>query len=143
MCRKLAIVAAAAVIAFVAAGCVTQDDTMGSINADGAAAGVQSVQHADDLAYVAQNWADHLRDTNSLYHQDIAALRAWSPYAAMGETLAQVPFSSTGAQVEAIWMNSAAHRAIVLDGEYDYVGIGIASDSAQTTTWVVVDFGAR
>jgi uncharacterized protein YkwD len=141
--RKLAIIVAAAALAVVAAGCVTRDDTIGAINADRAAIGVSAVQHADDLATVAQTWADHLRDTNSFYHQDIGAVMAWSPYTAMGETLARVPFDYTGAQVEAIWRNSAEHRAIVLDRQYNYVGIGIASDSAQTVTWVVAVFGGR
>jgi uncharacterized protein YkwD len=141
MRRKLGVVAAAVAVALVAAGCVTRDDTISSINSDRAAAGVSSAQQADDLASVAQHWADVLRDTNSFYHQDIAAVMAWSPYSAMGETLAKVPLDATGAQVEAIWMNSSQHRAIVLDRRYGYVGIGIASD--QTTTWVVAVFGGR
>jgi uncharacterized protein YkwD len=145
MTRKLAVVVAAAAIALVAAGCVTNDDTIGAINADRAAVGVSAVQRADDLTAVAQNWANYLRDTNSFYHQDIGAVRAWLglPYSAMGETLARVPFDYTGAQVEAIWMNSAAHRDIVLDRGYNYVGVGVAWDSAQTTTWVVALFGGR
>src|SRR5262249_31311921 len=74
MRRNLAVVAAAAVVLLVAAGCVTRDDTIGAINSDRSAAGVGSIQTADDLTTVAQNWADHLRDTNSFYHQDIAAV---------------------------------------------------------------------
>jgi len=141
MRRNLAVVAAAVAILFVAAGCVTRDDTISSINSDRSAAGVAGVQAADDLTTVAQNWADHLRDTNSFYHQDIAAVMAWSPYSSMGETLAKVPFDTSSAAVEAMWMNSSQHRAIVLGGQYGYVGIGIASD--QTTTWVVGVFGGR
>jgi uncharacterized protein YkwD len=143
MTRKLGVVVAAAAIALVAAGCVSSDDTYNAMNSDRAAAGVSAVQRADDLTSIAQNWANHLRDANSFDHQDLGAVMAWLglPYCAMGETLAKVPFDYTGAQVEAIWMNSAEHRAIVLDGRYGYVGIGIASDSAQTTTWVVADFG--
>src|SRR5215218_10156829 len=86
MVRKLAVVVAAAAIALVAAGCVTTQDTLSAINADRASAGAAAVQEAGDLDYVAQNWANYLRDTNSFYHQDIAALQAWSPYSAMGET---------------------------------------------------------
>jgi uncharacterized protein YkwD len=116
-------------------------DTLSAINADRASAGAAALQEAGDLDYVAQNWANYLRDTNSFYHQDIAALMAWSPYTAMGETLAKVPLDSTGAQAEAIWMNSAEHGAIVLDRRHGYVGIGIASN--QTDTWVVAVFGGR
>ena len=101
------------------------------------------VQQADDLNYVAQSWANYLRETNSFYHQGIGALIAWSSYTSLGETPAKVPFDLTGAPVEAIRMKGAEHRAIVLDGHYGYVGIGIVSDAAQTTTWIVADFGGR
>jgi uncharacterized protein YkwD len=141
MARKLAVVVAAAAIAFVAAGCVTSQDTLSAINADRASAGAAVVQQAGDLDGVAQNWANYLRDSNSFSHQDIAAVKAWSPYAWMGETLAKVPVDYTGAQVEAIWMKDAQHRAIVLDPRYRYVGIGIASN--QSDTWVVAVFGGR
>jgi len=140
MVRKLAVVVAAAAIALVAAGCVTSEDTLSAMNADRASAGAAALQETRDLDYVAQNWANHLRDTASFYHQDIAAVIAWSPYTAMAETLAKVPFDYTGAQVETLWMNSAEHHAIVLDRRYQYVGIGIASN--QTDTWVVAVFGA-
>lgn len=140
MARKVAVVVAAAAIALVAAGCVTSQDTFSAMNADRAAAGAAAVQETGDLDWVAQNWANHLRDTASFSHQDIAALSAWSPYTAMAETLAKVPFDYTGAQVETLWMNSAEHHAIVLDRRYQYVGIGIASN--QTDTWVVAVFGA-
>jgi len=78
--------------------------------------------------------------TGSLVHQDIASTITGTSFFTMGENILVGPAGYSPDQMEAAWMNSPAHRANILSGAFNQVGVGTAY-SADGRMWVCVDFG--
>ena len=57
----------------------------------------------------------------------------------MGDNIGAGGGLDTADAIEQLWMNSAPHRANILNGSYRAVGVGIAY-SADGQAWVVADF---
>jgi uncharacterized protein YkwD len=93
------------------------------------------------LGSMAQNWAQQIAAMQSLTHQDLSSIIYSTPFTTMGENLLAGPIDMTPAQMETDWMNSAPHRANILDGAFTAAGVGIAYDNATGQVWVCVDFG--
>ena len=85
-----------------------------------------------------------MASVNSLYHQNLGALitsPGYFGYRAMGENIFVGPGGVSPNQVEGTWMGSAPHRANILSGGFNIVGIGYVR-GADGRLWVVQDFGA-
>ena len=119
-------------------------DVVGAVNQDRAAAGLRPMAWDNQLGDYARSWANHLAATGSLVHTDLAALvrlpymTAWWT---MGENLLVGPGMS-GAAAEDVWMNSAGHRANILNPSFNFIGVASARDSSGRW-WYVAEFGAR
>lgn len=88
---------------------------------------------------VAQPWAKHLAETETLVHQDLSPIFTTCPgLSRVGENIAY-GYPTAGAVVKA-WMNSPGHRANILNRRFTKIGLGLARSSDGTKYWVQ-DFG--
>lgn len=91
------------------------------------------------LDAAAQAWAQQLADSCTFSHSSGAWRSArtsavgWSQ---TGENIAAGQSSATA--VVTAWMNSAGHRANILDSRYTGLGVGFATGSCYTTYWVQI-----
>lgn len=142
-----------AALALVAAACAppgspgsgVTGDVVSAVNADRAASGLAPLGWDDQLYGLAQNHADEIAASQSLWHSDLAGWinAPWmSDWRALGENLAEAPPGTTGSQIEDLWMGSAPHRANILNGGFNHIGVGVTVDSAGRV-WVVALFGTR
>jgi uncharacterized protein YkwD len=118
----------------------TSGDLAAATNNARAAAGLPALQLDAQLDSVAQSWAQHLAATNVLAHNP--GLRSQvSNWTVLGEN---VGFAGDVASVQQAFMNSAEHRANILDPRYTQMGVGSATSIYPSCScqvlWVVVDF---
>jgi uncharacterized protein YkwD len=105
-------------------------ELLNSVNADRAANGQSALSIDAALNTVAQFHAQDMCDLHYFSHTN---LDGWSPwrrmsyygvgYHAAGENIAVG--QDTPTEVENAWMNSSGHRANILNGSFDRIGIGI------------------
>jgi uncharacterized protein YkwD len=114
------------------------------MNQDRAANGLAALTPDPQLASLAQSWADHLAAIGALDHQDLEGLRTTSMtnWLSLGENILYGPANMSASDMENLWMSDAGHRDNILRPQMNYVGVGLARDSAGRV-WAVVDFGRR
>lgn len=150
--RPARLMAVVVVTAVVATGCF-------SAHGSGAPGGVHGelVQHANSarsqhgvaplswnsqLAGLAQQWANHMAATGQFAHRNLSATLNSPGYGAfhrLGENILVGSCGMSSAQIHQAWMNSSSHRANILSGNFNVVGIG--SVCANGKVWVVQNFG--
>jgi uncharacterized protein YkwD len=84
-----------------------------------------------------------MASANNLYHQNLSALMSQPDYSAfytLGENILVGPGTMSPAQMEAAWMGSAPHRANILSGSFNVVGIGVFR-GPDGRWWATQDFG--
>ncbi len=109
------------------------------VNADRAANGLPALAWHDGLAGAAARWAAQLAAQGSLTHQDMNALLASQGLRMVAENIYMGPADASS--IESAFMNSAPHRANILNGSLTLVGIAVVVDGAGRA-WAVQDFGA-
>ncbi len=80
------------------------------------------------------------------YFGHLSRIRASHRFGLRGEVLARMRGADpTAAQIVRAWVNSPAHRAVLLNPRYRYVGVGLAQgrSAGRRTTLMVGHFGAR
>jgi uncharacterized protein YkwD len=92
------------------------------------------------LGGMAQGWANWMAANNSLQHNNLNNLISQTSFSTMGENILVGPAGMSVDQMEAAWMNSAGHRANILNGAFSMAGVGYAYDD-KGQLWVAVDFG--
>ena len=104
-------------------------------NSARARAGVPALHSSAALVTVARAWSAHQAATGALAHNPglAGAVSGWS---ALAENVAS---ATSVAQAESMFLVSPDHRANIVNGGYDRVGIGITR-AADGTLWVTVDF---
>jgi uncharacterized protein YkwD len=115
-----------------------------AINQDRANAGLPALTHSPKLENLAGTWAWQMSVDNSLHHQDLSSLlysSDYSHFSTLGENIIVGPGNMSAQALEAAWMNSAPHRANILNGSFNVVGIGVFY-GPDGRVWSVVDFGA-
>ncbi len=132
--KRVAVLAAAVSFALLAAGCRSrqQDAVAAALNADRAAHHLARLQPSDVLDLKAQAWAEKLARDGQLQHSNLAAgvSGCWKRLAE------NVGYGSDVASVQLQFMDSAEHRANLLDPGFDLVGVGSAR-SADGRYWTV------
>ncbi len=120
-------------------------DMVQAVNQDRGANGLGGVAWDEQLHQLAQAHAEELAASGSLWHSDLAGWRA-SPvmgaWRSLGENLAQTGPGSNAWSIEDMWMGSSTHRANILDGGFNRIGVGVKIDGAGRI-WMVALFGAR
>jgi uncharacterized protein YkwD len=111
-----------------------------AMNRDRAAAGAAPLCPNSQLVGFAQSWANWMAQNQALTHQDLNALLAQTSFSTMAENIAGGGGLDTADAIEQLWMNSPPHRANILNGSLNAVGVGIAY-STDGQAWIVADFG--
>ena len=151
--RIVAPLVAVVALALVAAACApagspgsgATGDVVSAVNQDRAAAGLPPLAWDDTLYRLAQSHANEIAASGSLWHSDLGGwlasplMRSWRT---LGENLLMAPPGMNGWGAEDMWMASAPHRANILSGAFNRIGVGVKVDGAGRI-WMVTLFGAR
>lgn len=108
------------------------------INASRAAAGLGAVRQNDSLNIKADKWAVAMRDRCQISHSTLSD-GAPANWRKLGENVGR---GGSTEQVHVAYMNSAGHRANILDGSYNFVGAGVVwgTCGGQRTVFTVQVF---
>jgi uncharacterized protein YkwD len=120
-------------------------DMVQAVNQDRGAAGLGGLAWDDQLGQLAQGHANDLAASGSLWHSDLGGMLAmpWmGAWSSLGENLAQAGPGANAWGIEDMWMASAPHRANILNGGFDRIGVGVTIDGAGRV-WMVALFGTR
>ena len=112
---------------------------MAAMNADRAANGLGPLGWHGGLAGYASGWANWMAQNGSLTHQSLSPMFGLG-LSTVGENILVGPNGMSVGAMETAWMNSAGHRANILNGAFGVAGVGVAV-SADGRIWVAVDFG--
>lgn len=113
------------------------------LNHDRAVNGLPPLTWSPKLANQAGAWANTMANSGGLEHQNLGALVSSADYGgfrAMAENIFVGTVGMSVEQVEGAWINSPEHRANILSGNYNIVGIGYFR-SGDGRLWAVQDFG--
>jgi uncharacterized protein YkwD len=146
--------AAAQVLAPVVPAATQQQQILDGLNRERAKVGAPAVTLDPTLEVVAQNWADVLGQGDGMKHNpDLGTLL--SDFPKWGEIVATADMGNAdtrglenGDLAVDTWMKSDPHRAVLQDGRYSSVGIGLVYTtlwSGGRTVWRsywVADFGS-
>ena len=104
------------------------------LNAERTSHGLPALRFSGDLAAVAQQWSAHMASTGSLAHNPglTSQVHNWR---AVGENVGEGP---TVEDLDSAFMNSAEHRANILDPDYQEFGVGYARSDGLI--WITIDF---
>ena len=114
-----------------------------ALNYDRVMNGRPQLTWSPKLANAAGTWAHQMSNANSLYHQNLGALinsPDYAGYYTMGENILVGPGSMSPNSMEGAWMASAPHRANILSGSFNIVGVGYYR-GPDGRLWAVQDFG--
>jgi uncharacterized protein YkwD len=120
-------------------------DMVQAVNQDRGAAGLGGLAWDDQLGQLAQNHANGLAASGYLWHSDLGGWLAapwFAGWLSLGENLAQAGPGANAWGIEDMWMGSAPHRANILNGGFNRIGVGVAIDGAGRV-WMVALFGTR
>lgn len=95
--------------------------------------GLGVLKEDEELNNRAQNWAEHMAKSGSLYHSSLNM--KGTSYALMGENIAKG--FDTPEEVIKGWMNSPGHRRNILEKKYTHAGFGVARDTRGKIWWCV------
>ena len=152
--RKTAAVVLMGVVALGLTGCFPDrssappsdpfvNDLYNRLNYDRATVGLPPLTWSPKLGNMAGTWAYQMATVNSLYHQNLSALinsSDYQGYTTLGENIIVGPGDLSPAALEAAWMNSPPHKANILSGAFNIVGIGYVR-GPDGRIWAVQDFG--
>lgn len=108
------------------------------MNAERQANGLPALQMVGGIADIAEQWTGVMVGNGGLSHRPDLPNRVavYAPnWRRLGENVGR---GGTVAAVHQAFMNSAGHRANILEPQYNYVGIGATVANGQV--WVTVDF---
>jgi uncharacterized protein YkwD len=113
-----------------------------ALNYNRAQNGLRPLVWSPKLANTAGSWAWQMAKDNSLYHQNLSALinsPDYAGYYTLGENILVGPGGMSPADMEGAWMASTPHRANILSGNFNVVGIGYFR-GPDGRLWAVQDF---
>ena len=109
-------------------------------NQERAKRGIAPLIWSNDLVGPAEQWSAAMASKNVLGHRDLSALSAALPsFERLGENIMVGPGTYSASQIHASWMNSAGHRANILEPRFNRIGIGVYSYNGQI--WATQEFG--
>lgn len=112
-------------LAIFATGCTQNEaawDTAVLINQSRHASGVRDVHIDDTLVAKAQAWAEHMAATGTVSHSSLTQ-GVGDDWSVLAEN---VGWARSVEEMHSLFLDSAAHRANMLNGAYDRVGVGVA-----------------
>jgi len=135
--RRLACLAVLTAVVVMALGACTPESNRATdlLNQSRNNAGMGSLPINIDLYFKAQGWSEQLANSQSLSHSNLADGNGYN-WARLGEN---VGYGYSLEQVQGAFMDSPAHRANILDGGFNRVGVGVTRDG-EGRFWVVQEF---
>jgi hypothetical protein len=112
----------------------TESQFVSLLNQERASRGLPSLQVAGDLTAVARRHSERMASSNNLHHNPNLGGEV-SGWQKVGENVGRGP--SAGA-IHQGFMNSASHRANILDSDWTQVGVGVVIRDGQV--WVTEVF---
>lgn len=103
-------------------------------NAARQSAGLPPYAVASDLASIARSWSAHMAAAGAISHNPNLTTQVQN-WRAVGENVGVGPDEPT---IQQAFMNSAPHRANILDHDYTQFGVGVVVSGGRV--WVTVDF---
>ncbi len=151
--RIVAPLVAVVAVALAAAACAppgspgsgATGDMVQAVNQDRGANGLGGLAWDDQLYKLAQAHAEEIAASGSLWHSELGgwlALPWMAGWRSLGENLAQAGPGANAWGIEDMWMGSSPHRANILTGGFNRIGVGVKVDGAGRV-WMVALFGAR
>lgn len=113
------------------------------INAERAARGIAPLRTDGNLQTMANEWSRTISSKRALVHRDVNGVLGQGLLGGLktfGENLFVGNSGARAGDAVVAWMNSAPHRANMLQPGFDRVGIGV-SKSSDGRVWVVAEFG--
>ena len=134
---RLVWLAALAAVALMALGACSpeQDRATELVNQSRNSVGLPSLEVNIDLYLKAQGWSDQMANAQRLYHSNLADGNGYN-WARLGEN---VGYGYSLEQVHSAFMNSAGHRANILDGGFNRIGVGVTR-TPDGRYWVIQEF---
>jgi uncharacterized protein YkwD len=134
---RVAWMAALAAVALIALGACSPEEDRATelVNQSRNSVGLPSLEVNIDLYLKAQGWSSQLASSQRLYHSNLADGNGYNWYR-LGEN---VGYGYSIEQVHNAFMNSSGHRANILDGGYNRIGVGVTRDGGGRY-WVVQEF---
>jgi uncharacterized protein YkwD len=120
-------------------------DMVQAVNQDRGASGLGGLAWDDQLYRLAQSHAQEIAASGSLWHSDIGgwlSLPWMSGWRSLGENLLVAPPGTNAWGAEDMWMGSPPHRANILNGGFNRIGVGVFVDGGGRV-WMVALFGTR
>ena len=160
--RRSRLLAAAAVAVVLATGCFgggggrvqsfpsgtsyeqrAERDLFNLVNRDRTRAGLPALAWDDRLGGLALEWSHQMAATRNFSHRNLgAALGELPGFTRLAENILVGQCGMTGAEMHQAWMNSSGHRANIMSGSYNAIGIGVVC-SSDGRVWATEDFGRR
>jgi len=137
--RRAAQLAAIAVAAALLLGACTsgdEDHAVDLVNNARRANGRAALATNVSLTITAQAWSQHMAETQKLVHRTRLSEGAPVGWRKLGENIA---YASSVDGIQTAFMNSAGHKANILDPAFNNVGIGITRD-ANGRYWETQEF---
>jgi len=104
-------------------------------NATRAAQGLQPLATDGQLTSIARDWSAHMAAAGGISHNPNLQGQVTAAWTQLGENVGEGP---TVAMIQDAFMNSVHHRENILNGAYNYVGIGVVDGGG--IIFVTVDF---
>lgn len=124
-------------LALVVSSCVSADQTrvFNQVNNSRASSGIAAMAQNGWMSDFAQRWAEHMAATCTLAHSpDFVTANPYN-WRGLAENVGSGPSLST---VHTAFMNSAGHRANILNPRFNHLGTGVARGCDRY--WVVHEF---
>ena len=140
--RSIGAMLAIVLLALAAAGCMPGDARtfLDRTNNYRASHGVRALQENDTLTNKAEAWAQHMASTGVLQHSTLSANLGNLNWKMIGENVGySSPTSNTLLTIHNLFVNSAPHRANLLNSRFTHMGVGVATDS-RGRVWVAEVF---
>jgi uncharacterized protein YkwD len=141
--RRPALVAVAlALFVLLAAGCMPDDARtfLDRTNALRKTEGVRALKEHDTLTRKAEDWAQHMARTGRLEHSKLTDGLGGLRWTALGENVGYSSRTSdTLKTIHNLFVNSAGHRANLVNPKFTHMGVGVATDS-RGRVWVAEVF---
>ena len=108
------------------------------VNSERAKLGVAPLQVSNGAQSVARSWSAHMSRSGMAHNPDLggalgrAGVTSWTSWAE------NVGYGSNVDQLHAMFMQSAGHRANIVEPRYSHVGIGVVHSGG--TVWITMDF---
>ena len=140
--RSAKAILAIVVLALAAAGCMPKDAKtfLDRTNSLRSSVGVRQLKEHDTLTKKAEDWAQHMAATGKLEHSTLSSNLGSLNWRYLGENVGySSPTSDTLKTIHNMFVNSAPHKANLVNSKFTHMGVGVAKDK-YGRVWVAEVF---